>query len=411
MSGYHKMPQQDLYWSTRPDFGLPIVKQAMSRFTFRTIKTYFHMNDNDTIDESDRLAKVRPLISLLNERYMQFGIFSKNLSIDEQMVPYFGRHSCKMFIRNKPIRFGFKQWCLCSSDGYLYTCKPYAGAADKYDKQIGLGAHVVLELLQNVHHPLMHCIFFDNFFTSYYLLCLLNERNFFVTGTVRSNRLRGADKILKTGKSLKKSDFDYAFDRTNNISVVRWQDNAEVTIATNYDSLEPYKNVRRWSKESHRYITVSQPKFLHTYNKEMGGVDLHDNGVANYRVRIRGRKWWWPIWINCLGSAIVNAWKLHIIVAKYENCKPLTQLEFRSAVATQLLLESVEPSEDEEDIEEEERPRELPRINLKHHSVVLLPKDKKLRCKKCHKTCRYQCKKCNVTLHPTECFQTYHNDL
>ncbi|CAI6371246.1 unnamed protein product [Macrosiphum euphorbiae] len=29
-------------------------------------------------------------------------------SIDESMVPYFGRHGCKQFIRGKPIRFGFK---------------------------------------------------------------------------------------------------------------------------------------------------------------------------------------------------------------------------------------------------------------------------------------------------------------
>ena len=29
-------------------------------------------------------------------------------SIDETMVPYFGRHSWEHFIQGKPVRFGFK---------------------------------------------------------------------------------------------------------------------------------------------------------------------------------------------------------------------------------------------------------------------------------------------------------------
>lgn len=28
------------------------------------------------------------------------------LSVDEQMIPYFGRHSCKMYMKGKPVRFG-----------------------------------------------------------------------------------------------------------------------------------------------------------------------------------------------------------------------------------------------------------------------------------------------------------------
>ena len=50
--------------------------------------------------------------------FKQFGVFAKDLAIDEQMVPYFGRHSAKMFIGGKPIRFVFKNWVLASSDGY-----------------------------------------------------------------------------------------------------------------------------------------------------------------------------------------------------------------------------------------------------------------------------------------------------
>lgn len=152
---------------------------------------------------------MRPLFNIMNKKFMQFGIWTEHLSIDEQMVPYFGRHSCKMYIRGKPIRFGYKLWCLCSSHGYEYTAIPYAGAEDSYDKKLGLGAQTILRLIDNVDYPTRHQLFFDNFFTSYYLMCLLTEKRMCATGTVRNNRIGGAN--LKTGKQLPRGD-DFSFN-------------------------------------------------------------------------------------------------------------------------------------------------------------------------------------------------------
>ncbi|KAK9685945.1 Transposase IS4 [Popillia japonica] len=70
------------------------------------------------------------------------------------------------------------------------------------------------------------------------------------------------------------------------------------------------------------------------YNKYMGGVDLHDNGVSNYRINVRGKKWWWPLFvINLLDSTIVNAWKIYNIA----NETQMTQLEFKSYIAVRLM--------------------------------------------------------------------------
>jgi len=40
---------------------------------------------------------------------------------------YFGKHSCKQAIRNKPIRFGNKVWCQNNPSGYLVSFDPYQG--------------------------------------------------------------------------------------------------------------------------------------------------------------------------------------------------------------------------------------------------------------------------------------------
>lgn len=69
-----------------------------------------------------------------------------------------------MFLRGKPVRFGFKPWCLCSSDGYLFYSFPYGDASDNPKSELGLGDDVVMSLLSVVEKPFAHNIFLIIFF-------------------------------------------------------------------------------------------------------------------------------------------------------------------------------------------------------------------------------------------------------
>ncbi|XP_050330016.1 piggyBac transposable element-derived protein 3-like [Bactrocera neohumeralis] len=370
ISGYHTLPSIEDYWSSQLSLGIAIVQQA--RATFMHVKRYIHFANNDELDVNDKMAKLSRFFDIINRKFKQFGIWSEFLSIDEQMVPYFGRHSCKMFILGKPIRFGYKLWCLCSSTDYLFSFIPYCGQSDEYNRELGLGADVVLRLLSNVEAPMRHVVFFDNFFTSYHLLCLLSAKGFCATGTVRCNRVAGEAINMKTGKDLPRGARDYMYDSKKQITLCRWQDNKEVTIATNHDQILPLYPVRHWQKatkaskkslgENGKFVNVDQTAVLHNYNKGMGGVDLHDNAIQNYRVNIRGKRWYWPLWINTVNSSTVNARKLHCLVAKYKNEKPMSQKQFKSSVTESLLLtDEKEALEVDEDLEFQ-RPRNLPNL-------------------------------------------------
>ncbi|XP_037958788.1 piggyBac transposable element-derived protein 3-like [Teleopsis dalmanni] len=424
-SGYHHVPNVKLYWSMDPAFGIPIIRQTMTRNTFLRLKSNFHIANNDTLSMADKFAKVRPLFKMLNERYIQFGVWAEHLSIDKTMVPYFGRRSAKMFIRGKPIRFGYKLWTLSSDSGYIFQFLPYSGATDKYDKQLGIGASVVMELLNHCEHPLQHTVHFDNFFTSHYLLCLLKERGFCASGKVRSNRIAGA--TLKTGKKLKgqvtlqKYESDFLYDKTNNILVVRWIDNSEVTIATNYDSVEPIVNVQRYSREKKKNICVPQPQVINSYNRHIGGVNLHDKGVVNYRIAIRGRKWWWPLWVQFLDSAVVNAWKLHCFAAASNNTKPMPLLDFKNFIARNLLLASedsvfITEATVYDDLKKENHsasedvylPGNLPRVTGMHAPTKTRNRRRCIVCTP--KATVFTCEKCNVHVHVENCFKTFHEN-
>ena len=121
---------------------------------------------------------------------------------------------------------------------------PYVGRDDTYDPDLGLGASVVLGLLQKVSEPNHHAIYFDNFFTSHKLMMKLHELGFHATGTVREPRL--IDSSLVDSKSLqkqKRGSYDYRFDRANEIVAVKWNDNAVVTIASNFQSMHPLLSI------------------------------------------------------------------------------------------------------------------------------------------------------------------------
>lgn len=220
---FNTLPSIHSYWSTQPILGNSVIKASMSRDTFKNMKKYFHVCDNLNLDGTDKFAKVAPLNNMLNKRFMQFGIFAHHLSIDEQMIAYYGRHSCKMFIKGKPIRFGYKYWCMASHDGYLYQFIPYAGASANNDATYGLGENVVLRLLSNLEAPTKHDVTFDNFFTSHKLMCRLSEAGYFATGTVRDNRTNHAPVMdVKTMKKKPRGTIDFRFDQNNSILAVRY---------------------------------------------------------------------------------------------------------------------------------------------------------------------------------------------
>ena len=107
-------------------------------------------------------------------------MFYDDLSIDESMLPYYGKHSAKMFIRMKPIRFGYKLWVLAGYDGYPYSMSIYSGkTAEKPIRPLGF--RVVDDLLKSVTEksiPNPHTTYFDNFFTSHALLVHLKNEGF-----------------------------------------------------------------------------------------------------------------------------------------------------------------------------------------------------------------------------------------
>ena len=275
------------------------------------------------------MAKILPLYDSLNASLIQFGIFDKNLSIDESMVPYFGRHSCKMFIRGKPIHFGYIFWCLCGSNGYPYKLSIYTGKdPNSAENSAPLGTCVVknmVNIIEEHSQPAKHALFVDNFLTNYRLCADLTQRDIKFIGTVRKNRSAGACKAMTSSKELSSSNrgsFDYRSD--GEVFFCKWNDNSIVNIASNFATHQPLQKVFRRVKRNPN-TSVDMAMLVKLYNNGMGGVDVMDRLLGSYRPSIRQKKWYWPLGINGLNVSVVAAWHLHCAFA----AKPMSHLAFR----------------------------------------------------------------------------------
>ncbi|GBP69400.1 PiggyBac transposable element-derived protein 1 [Eumeta japonica] len=185
------------------------------------------------------MFKVRKLSETLIRKFNQWNVFHEDISIDESMVKYYGHHSVKQFICGKPVRYGYKNWVAACSSGYCYCFDIYCGKS--------------------------------------------SSSGYRATNTVRENRtkkcsLQNAKKVMKKSRA----EFDWRFDKNNEILLIRWKDNSICTIAMaiNYDSYEP--------------------------------IDEMDQSISLYKIGIHGKKWWSVLFTYMIGMALSNAWRLHV---------------------------------------------------------------------------------------------------
>lgn len=332
--GYNSRPSLADHWSSQKDLENLVIKAAMSRNRFQTLLSNIHLNDNSKINASnrDKLYKVRPLLDHLNCKFQQNRQPGEFLCIDESMILFKGRSSLKQYNPMKPIKRGYKLWCLSDDQGYVFKTKVYTGkdkspSNNEHDKTIGLGGKVVMLMLNDLQKS-NHKITFDNFFSSIPLMELLQTKRLLACATIRSNR-KGFPPLVKD-KEMKRGDCDYRAT-PGGITVYKWMDSKPVHFISNYHGMTP-STVQRKMNDGTK-VTVTCPSVVSDYNRHMGGVDKHDMLRKLYGANRKSKKWWHRIFFGLVDMTIINAFVLY-----KEHCEAeISLFEFYREIALGLL--------------------------------------------------------------------------
>ncbi|XP_063594323.1 piggyBac transposable element-derived protein 3-like [Penaeus indicus] len=262
--GYHKLPGLHHYWATAEDLGVRPIREAMVRDRFMSTLSKLHLNDNSKMNPNnkDKLYKLRPLIDSLNRIFLDIRSPGEQLSVDESMIRFKGRCSFKQYNPMKPIKRDYKMWCLAGNAGYIFKFDIYTGKGGDTEpnlrKEYGLGE--VLKLTDHLRGK-NHKVFFDNIFTSFALLKVLQSFRIQACGTIRPTRKDFP--CLAGDKELKRGDFDYR-STPNGIIAYKWKDNKTVHLASNYHGISP-TTVKRTEKYGNKITIPCPQKLIHLF--------------------------------------------------------------------------------------------------------------------------------------------------
>ena len=119
LMGINKLPKIRSYWDSNLFLGNAGFKTTMPSKRFQILNKYFHISDPRQENPTDKLTKIRPLISKLENAFQDVYVPGKNISIDEGLIKFNGRLSFKQYMLKKPNKFGIKIWMLADSETYF----------------------------------------------------------------------------------------------------------------------------------------------------------------------------------------------------------------------------------------------------------------------------------------------------
>ncbi|XP_069611178.1 piggyBac transposable element-derived protein 4-like isoform X2 [Ranitomeya imitator] len=396
------------YWAPKSIHSTPVFAAVMSRTRYETLMRFLHFSDNSQAPprSDDRLNKLRPLITLLKDLFLNSYTPEQNVAVDESLISYKGRLIFRQFVPSKRAKYSFKLYKLCeSTTGYTSTFIICEGSDRQLSPPncpptIGIPGKIVWELMMPFLYQGYH-VYTDFYYTSIPLYQSLHAANTGACGTVRENRV-GFPTQLVSRRLKKGASFSLASDQ---LLAVKWNDKKDVYMLTTLHA-DTHVTVRHSGATRDK----KKPVCVTDFNKYMGGVDLSDQVLQPYLVKRKTRAWYKKVAIYLIQIATYNSFVLY-----KRSQGELTFLQYQEKIIECLLFGSTQAQEavfESEDVR---------RLSERHfiHAVPATSTQKypQKRCRVCRKNgkrsdSRYYCPMCpsQPGLCVTPCFEIYHTN-
>ena len=103
---------------------------------------------------------------------------------------------------------------------------------------------------------------------------------------------------------------DFCHEQGEGIALTACNENTVVSLVSTVDPVTPIVQATRWIAKDAQKKQVDQPFMMFQYNHFMGGVDRMDQNIDTYRMGVRSKKWWRPVFAFTVDASLHNAWQL-----------------------------------------------------------------------------------------------------
>ena len=284
--------------------GRPIFRATMQLKRFKRIHGCIRFDDRQDRASSgarDKLAPIRNVHDRWNNNLKCMYIPGKNVTIDEQLIPFRGRCPFRQYIPSKPAKYGIKMWFLCdSSNFYAFNTQVYVGRDRNCAPERNIGQRVVLDLTEGLSDRNVTC---DNFFTSYALAAELHKRRMTIVGTIRKNR-KEIPPVLIDMRRKPTFSTEIVYEHTLQavmLSYVPRRYRLVILLSTYHNHVNINQNDEK-----------KKPDIIEYYNKTKNGVDTMDQMVATFTCKRKINRWPMALFCNLLDVSALDAYVLFV---------------------------------------------------------------------------------------------------
>ncbi len=280
-------------WSL--EFGRPFLRAVMGFQRFTMIMKFLRFDNKQDRSQRigrDKMAHVRELWELFMQKCRTCYNPSGNCTIDEQLVGFRGRCPFRVYMPQKPDRYGIKIWWICdSTNGYAFNGQVYLGREGNLP-ELGLGSRVVEDLCRPIEHSGRN-LTMDNFFTSVPLARNLLAKGLTLLGTLRANKPEIPPEFQKDRRREIHSSLHGYNNKMTLCSYVPKRGKSVILLSTMHN-------------EIHLSEGDCKPNIILDYNSTKGAVDTLDQCVHAYSSSRGTNRWPNKILFNILDIAAFN---------------------------------------------------------------------------------------------------------
>ena len=287
--------------------GVEMFRLTMSykRFLFllRCLR-FDNTSDREERLKVDNMAAIRYLCLIIENKFLAAYCPGENVTIDEQLVGFRGRFRGKVYMPNKPNKYGIKvQAMVDSKTYYLLKFEVYSGKQPDGEYQISNSPDEIVKRLVEPIKRSGRNITTDNWYTSTKLAkeLLTPEYKLTLVGTLNKRKPDIPTEFLPNkNRPLHSSLFGFHNQMTI-VSYVPKPKKAVVLLSTMHNDNAIDATTARAQK----------PEIITYYNSTKGGVDCNDQLCSNYNVGRRTKRWPLALFFHLLNISGINAFVIH----------------------------------------------------------------------------------------------------
>lgn len=321
-------------WDNTQGTGVELVYVAMSQNRFRFLMRCLRFDDIHTRAErksDDKFAPFREIFEKFVSNCKSSYKPTDYLTLDEQLVAFRGNCPFRVYMPNKPAKYGLKVFALVSTSNFYATnLEVYVGKQPDGPYKVSNSCSDVVRRLVEPVIGTNRNITCDNWFSSVPLIIQLREElKLTMIATLRKNKREVPPNFLPDSqREVHSSIFGFQKNCTL-VSYVPKKNKSVLMISSMHDNTAIDETTGEQKK----------PVIITDYNDTKYGVDILDKMCRQYDVSRNSKRWPLTLFFHILNVGAVNA----MIIYKSNNDIPfVNRLKFLKEVSFALLKPQIE---------------------------------------------------------------------